>query len=83
MHHVARTLLIVAAAALLVACATPEELAAAEKKAERQSQTGSNIARRDPASRTSSVADKDAQDAMLNDLRNIPIKPVMGSPGTL
>jgi len=83
MHHVARTLL-VAAAACLVGCATPEELAAAtEKKAGRESQTGTNIARRDPAGRTSSVSDKDAQDAMINEMRNVPVKPVIGTGGTL
>jgi len=85
MHLVARALLTVAAAASLTACATPEELAAAQQKAERRSeiQTGSNIGRRDPAARSTAVTDKDAQDAIVNDLRSIPIKPVMGSPGTL
>jgi hypothetical protein len=85
MHYVAHTMLMGAAALSLAACATPEELAAAQQKAERraETQTGSNIGRRDPASRTTAVTDKDAQDAIVNDMRNIPIKPVMGSPGTL
>jgi hypothetical protein len=85
MHHVARALMLVVAAASLAACATPEELAAAQEKAERRSetQTGTNIARRDPTSRTSTVTDKDAQDAMLNEVRNVPVKPVIGTGGTL
>ncbi len=83
MHYVARTLL-VAAAACLAGCATSEELAAAaEKKAGRESQTGTNIARRDSAGRASSVTDKDAQDAMINEMRNVPVKPVIGTGGTL
>jgi hypothetical protein len=60
----------------LPGCATPEDLAAIEKRQERQTQTGSNIIRRDNGARTSTVTDKDAQDALLKDMRNVPVQPV-------
>jgi hypothetical protein len=62
----------------LAGCATPEELAAVERKRqERQAQTGTNIIRPDSSGmRTATVTDKDAQDALLNDLRNAPVQPV-------
>lgn len=72
-------LLIVSAAACLLGCATPEELAVARQKAERQSQTGSNIARGESGARVSSVTDKDAQDAMLNEMRRVPVQPAFGA----
>jgi hypothetical protein len=71
-------LVLFAAAAVLSlpGCATPEDLAAIEKRQERQTQTGSNIIRRDNGARTSAVTDKDAQDAMLKEIRNVPAQPV-------
>jgi hypothetical protein len=60
----------------LPGCATPEDLAAIEKRQERQTQTGSNIVRRDSGTRTSAVTDKDAQDALLKEIRNVPVQPV-------
>lgn len=60
----------------LPGCATPEDLAAIEKRQEGQTQTGSNIIRRDNGARTSAVTDKDAQDALLKEMRNVPIQPV-------
>jgi hypothetical protein len=60
----------------LPGCATPEDLAVIEKRQERQTQTGSNIIRRDNSTRTSSVTDKDAQDALLKEMRNVPVQPV-------
>jgi hypothetical protein len=71
--------LVMYAAAVLLSlpgCATPEDLAAIEKRQERQTQTGSNIIRRDNGARTSAVTDKDAQDAMLKEMRNVPVQPV-------
>lgn len=64
--------------ATLAGCATPEELAAVEKKRqERQTQTGTNIVRPDSSGiRTTAVTNKDAQDALLNDMRNAPAQPV-------
>jgi hypothetical protein len=60
----------------LPGCATPEDLAAIERRQERQTQTGSNIIRRDNSTRTSTVTDKDAQDALLKEMRNVPVQPV-------
>jgi hypothetical protein len=60
----------------LPGCASPEDLAAIEKRQERQTQTGSNIVRRDNGTRTSAVTDKDAQDALLKEIRNVPVQPV-------
>jgi hypothetical protein len=60
----------------LPGCATPEDLAAIEKRQERQTQTGTNIIRRDNGSRTSAVTDKDAQDALLKEMRTVPVQPV-------
>jgi hypothetical protein len=65
-----------AVAVSLPGCATPEDLAAIEKRQERQTQTGSNIVRRDNGARTSAVTDKDAQDALLKEMRNVPVQPV-------
>ena len=63
----------------LSGCATPEDLAAVEKRQERQTQTGSNIIRRDSGARAYTVTDKDAQDALLKEMRNVPVQPV-GTP---
>jgi hypothetical protein len=82
MRSLALTALITSGAALLASCATPEELAAAQQKAGRQTQTGSNIARSDPAARTVSVTDKDAQDAMLNEIRRVPTQSWSGGSAT-
>jgi hypothetical protein len=82
MRPIALTLLIASGAALLAACATPEELAAAQKKSGRQTQTGSNIARSDSNARVSSVTDKDAQDAMLNEVRRVPTQSWQGGGAT-
>jgi hypothetical protein len=75
-----RFLTLVAFAAFITAslpgCATPEDLAAIEKRQERQTQTGSNIIRRDNGTRISAVTDKDAQDALLKEMRNVPVQPV-------
>ena len=60
----------------LPGCATPEDLAAIEKREERQTQTGSNIVRRDNVARAATVTDKDAQDALLKEMRNAPVLPV-------
>lgn len=60
----------------LPGCATPEDLAVIEKRQARQTQTGTNIIRRDDSTRTSSVTDKDAQDALLKEIRNVPVQPV-------
>jgi len=60
----------------LPGCATPEDLAVIEKRQERQTQTGSNINRRDNGARASTVTDKDAQDALLKEMRNAPVQPV-------
>jgi outer membrane protein assembly factor BamE (lipoprotein component of BamABCDE complex) len=75
-----RCLALVAFAAVVTAplsgCATPEDLAVIEKRQERQTQTGSNIVRRDNGARTSTVTDKDAQDALLKEMRTVPVQPV-------
>jgi len=60
----------------LPGCATPEDLAVIEKRQERQTQTGSNIIRRDNGTRASTVTDKDAQDALLKEMRNVPVQSV-------
>ena len=60
----------------LPGCATPEDLAVIEKRQERQTQTGSNINRRDNGARASTVTDKDAQDALLKEMRNVPVQSV-------
>jgi len=60
----------------LPGCATPEDLAVIEKRQERQTQTGSNIIRRDNGARASTVTDKDAQDALLKEMRNVPVQSV-------
>lgn len=65
-----------AAVLLLPGCATPEDLAVIEKRQERRTQIGSNIVRRDDDTRASSVTDKDAQDALLREIRNAPVQPV-------
>jgi hypothetical protein len=77
------TLAATALSAFLAGCATPEELAAVERKRqEHQTQTGTNIVRRDTGARTDAVTDKDAQDALLREMRNVPVQPVNGqAPG--
>lgn len=65
-----------AAVLLLPGCATPEDLAVIEKRQERRTQIGSNIVRRDDDTRASSVTDKDAQDALLREIRTAPVQPV-------
>jgi hypothetical protein len=64
----------------LPGCATPEDLAVIEKRQERQTQTGSNIIRRDNGARASTVTDKDAQDALLKEMRNVPVQSVGTQP---
>jgi hypothetical protein len=64
----------------LPGCAAPEDLAVIEKRQERQTQTGSNIIRRDNGARASTVTDKDAQDALLKEMRNVPVQSVGTQP---
>lgn len=54
----------------LSGCATPEELAVQQQRRERSLQTGSNIARTDGRGGAGAVTDRDAQDTMLNEMRN-------------
>lgn len=54
----------------LAGCATPEELAIQQQRRERALQTGSNIARSDGRGNADAVTQRDAQDAMMNDMRN-------------
>ena len=61
---------VTATSASLLACATPEELAQRQQRATGSVQTGSNIVRNDGRGRADAVTDKDAQDSMLNDMRN-------------
>lgn len=79
MRCLALVMFAAAAFVSLPGCATPEDLAAIEKRQERQTQTGSNIIRRDNGSRAATVTDKDAQDALLKEMRNVPVQPV-GTP---
>ena len=78
-------LMILAATAVavpLLGCATPEELAVQQQRRDRNVQTGTNIARTDGRGRVDSVSDKDAQDAVLNDMRNVSQQSLSPKPGT-
>lgn len=76
MRYFALVIFAAAAVLSLPGCATLEDLAAIEKRQERQTQTGSNIVRRDSGARSYTVTDKDAQDALLKEMRNVPVQPV-------
>jgi hypothetical protein len=71
-----------AVAVPLLGCATPEELAIQQQRRERTLQTGTNIARTDGRGRADAVTDKDSQDAMLNDMRNVSQQSLAPKPGT-
>jgi len=72
----------IAGAAPLLGCATPEELAIQQQRRDRNVQTGTNIVRTDGRGRADVVSDKDSQDAMLNDMRNVSQQTLAPKPGT-
>jgi uncharacterized lipoprotein YajG len=61
-----------AAALLLAGCATPEQLAANDARRAGYKQTGTNIIRADPSGRVTGTSDQDANQRMIDDLRNAP-----------
>jgi hypothetical protein len=71
-----------AVAVPLIGCATSEELAVQQQRRDRTVQTGSNIARTDGRGRVDAVSDKDSQDAVLNDMRNMSQQSLSPKPGT-
>jgi hypothetical protein len=71
-----------AAAVPLLGGATPEELAVQQQRRDRSVQTGSNIGRTDGRGRVDAATDKDSQDAVLNDLRNVSQQSLSPKPGT-
>lgn len=82
------SLLALAAAAVLAApllgCATPEELAAAEARRQqnKQTQTGTNIAKRDHGNtRVTGVSGKDNVDDTMKDAIKLPDRTMMNPGG--
>lgn len=64
--------LALATAAPLAGCATPEQIAANADRRAGDRQTGTNINRRDPATRTTGTGDTENNQRVLDDLRNVP-----------